>query len=136
MPVKLCHICVIPLEQDPDSTAWLETALCYFNKMGFFLVCMLSVCIRTNSPFDKTLQKIINFNSYSTAKAAQLGGKHNWALYSKTGVFKRIMRKKRKDYRFSSASGVQCICVINVSNPLKTTPIETSYLGWFAFQII
>lgn len=97
---------------------------------------MLSVRIHTNSPFDKTLQKIINFNSYSTAKAAQLGGKYNWALHSKTGVFKRIIRKKKKDYRFSTTSGVKFIFVINVSNPLKTTPIETSYLGSFAFQII
>lgn len=92
--VKLCHICVIPLEQDPDSIAWLEIAVYYFNKMGFSLVHTLSVCIHTNSPFEKTLQKIINFNSYSTAKAAQLGVKYNWDLYSKTGLFKRMIRKK------------------------------------------
>lgn len=92
--VKLCHICAIPLEQDPDSTAWLEIAVYYLNNMGFSLVLMLSVHIHTNSPFEKTLQKIINFNSYSTAKAAQPGGKYNWALYSKTGLFKRIIRKK------------------------------------------
>lgn len=83
LPVKLSHVHIIPLERDPDSTVWPVIVVRYFNKMFFFLIHILSVCICTNSPLDKTLQKIINFNSASAAQAAQLGGKYKWAFSSK-----------------------------------------------------
>lgn len=127
--VKLCHICIIPLEQDPDSTAWVEIAVYYFYKMGFFLVHMISVCILTNSPFEKTLQKIINFNSYSAAKATQLGGKYHWALNSKTGVFKRIVRKKRLQVQHCFW-GKMYICDKCIKSP-------KNYTHWnFIFRLI
>lgn len=70
------HIHIIPLEQDLATTARLEIVVYYFNKSFFFLIHILAVCIHTNGLFDKALQKIINFNSSSAAKAAQLGGKN------------------------------------------------------------
>jgi len=37
--------------------------------------------------------------------------------------------KKKKITGSALLLGVKCIFVINVSNPLKTTPVETSHLG-------
>lgn len=72
---------------------------------------MLPVCSHTNSPFDKTLQKIINFNSSSVKKASQLGANINELSIAKFKPSKELQeeKKKKKDYRFSTVSAGKCI---------------------------
>lgn len=92
----------------------------YFNKMFFFLIHILLLHIHTNSPFDKTLQKIINFNSSSANKASQLGANLNELCGAKLKSSEELQGKKKKIIGFSSA-GKMYICDKCIKSPKSYT---------------